>query len=53
MRGVVLKYNGVSENGGLAQLARAFGSYPTGRWFKSDIRYQHPNRGAMARWSRG
>ena len=26
-------------NGGLAQLARASGSYPAGRWFKSDIRY--------------
>ena len=25
--------------GGIAQLARAFGSYPTGRWFKSDFRY--------------
>ena len=25
--------------GGVAQLARAFGSYPTGRWFKSDFRY--------------
>ena len=29
----------VEENGGLAQLARASGSYPAGRWFKSDIRY--------------
>ena len=28
------------EHGGIAQLARAFGSYPTGRWFKSDFRYQ-------------
>ena len=28
-----------SERGGLAQLARASGSYPAGRWFKSDIRY--------------
>ena len=32
--------------GELAQLARASGSYPAGRWFKSDIRYQ-------ARWSSG
>ena len=32
--------------GGIAQLARAFGSYPTGRRFKSHFRYQ-------ARWSRG
>ncbi len=30
-----------SENGGLAQLARASGSYPAGRWFKSDIRYHN------------
>ena len=28
------------RHGGIAQLARAFGSYPTGRWFKSDCRYQ-------------
>ena len=26
-------------HGGIAQLARALGSYPTGRWFKSDFRY--------------
>ena len=32
--------------GGIAQLARASGSYPAGRWFKSDFRYQ-------ARWSSG
>ena len=25
--------------GGIAQLARAFGSYPKCRWFKSDYRY--------------
>ena len=25
--------------GGIAQLARALGSYPNGRWFKSDFRY--------------
>ena len=25
-------------------MARAFGSYPTGRWFKSDFRYQGPLR---------
>ena len=34
--------------GGIAQLARAFGSYPNGHWFKSNCRYQ-----ASARWSRG
>ncbi len=27
--------------GGIAQLARAFGSYPTGRRFKSYFRYHH------------
>ena len=27
-------------HGGIAQLARAFGSYPKCRWFKSDCRYQ-------------
>ena len=34
-------------HGGIAQLARAFGSYPKCRWFKSDCRYH------AARWSRG
>ncbi len=28
-----------STYGGVAQLARAFGSYPKCRWFKSDHRY--------------
>ena len=28
-------------NGGIAQLARAIGSYPIGRGFKSNFRYQH------------
>ena len=32
--------------GGIAQLARATGSYPVGHRFKSDFRYQ-------ARWSSG
>ena len=27
--------------GGIAQLARAIGSYPIGRGFKSNFRYQH------------
>ena len=27
------------DYGGIAQLARASGSYPAGRWFKSDFRY--------------
>ena len=30
----------VSTYGEIAQLARAFGSYPTGRWFESTSRYQ-------------
>ena len=33
--------------GGIAQLARAFGSYPKCHWFKSSCRYQ------LARWSSG
>ena len=28
-----------NEYGGVAQLARAYGSYPYGRWFKSTRRY--------------
>ena len=32
-------YNGIVD-GEIAQLARAFGSYPTGRWFESTSRYQ-------------
>ena len=36
-----------SIHGGIAQLARAFGSYPTGRWFKSDFRYQRPGGQAV------
>ena len=35
------------RRGGVAQLARASGSYPECRWFKSDRRYH------MARWSSG
>ena len=30
------------EYAGIAQLARACGSYPQCRWFKSDYRYQRP-----------
>ncbi len=30
---------GTEFYGGIAQLARASGSYPAGRWFKSDFRY--------------
>ena len=59
MRFCVLKYIGISRamHGGIAQLARAFGSYPTGRWFKSDFRYQGMRTPAFlsfsARWSSG
>ena len=35
-------------NGGVAQLARANGSYPLGRWFESTRRYHF-----VARWSSG
>lgn len=35
-----------AEHGGIAQLARAIGSYPVGRRFESNFRYQ-------ARWSSG
>ena len=39
-----LDYNkSVTKNGGIAQLARASGSYPAGRWFKSDYRYHDTN----------
>ena len=43
MNFVVVKYISARlkrRYGGIAQLARAFGSYPTGRWFKSSFRYQ-------------
>ena len=32
----------VRRHGGIAQLARAIGSYPIGRGFKSNFRYQRP-----------
>ena len=31
----------LAKNGGIAQLARAFGSYPKCRRFESHYRYQH------------
>ena len=31
----------IIEYGGIAQLARAHGSYPWCRWFKSSSRYSH------------
>lgn len=33
----------IQRYGGIAQLARAFGSYPKCRWFKSICRYQWPD----------
>ena len=33
----------MAKYGGIAQLARAFGSYPKCRWFKSICRYQWPD----------
>ena len=42
------------EYGGIAQLARAIGSYPIGRGFKSNFRYQPQfTKAVTARWSRG
>ena len=35
-----IKGTRTTQYGGIAQLARALGSYPNGRWFKSDFRYQ-------------
>ena len=32
----------MDQGGGIAQLARAFGSYPKCHWFKSSCRYQRP-----------
>ena len=39
LRGIIVKR---STNGGIAQLARATGSYPVGHGFKSNSRYQRP-----------
>lgn len=37
----LLGYNSFALNyGGVAQLVRAFGSYPKGQWFESTHRYQ-------------
>ncbi len=35
-------YNNLVECGGIAQLARALGSYPGCHWFESDCRYHRP-----------
>ena len=43
--------NASETNGGIAQLARALGSYPKGRGFKSNFRY-HDNLGCHA-WPGG
>ncbi len=51
------KSRGIKQNGGIAQLARAIGSYPIGHGFKSNFRYQSEARMSLAskkaRWSRG
>ena len=44
---IIRLYLAYGQYGGIAQLARALGSYPKGRWFKSYFRYH------MARWSNG
>ena len=44
----VVTYTALKQ-GGMAQLARANGSYPLGRWFKSNCRHQH---GPMVKRSR-
>ena len=36
--------NIVTKNGEVAQLARAFGSYPKGHVFESHLRYQYKNQ---------
>ena len=38
LRGIIIKH----DYGGIAQLARATGSYPVGHGFKSNSRYQRP-----------
>ena len=35
----MFKYEKETQYGGVAQLARANGSYPLGRWFESTRRY--------------
>lgn len=37
----IVAINVTQSHGGIAQLARAFGSYPTGHRFKSSQRHQH------------
>ncbi len=34
----------ICKFGGIAQLARVLGSYPIGRWFESNCRYQTRSR---------
>ncbi len=40
-----------NPNGGVAQLVRAAGSYPAGRWFESDRRYQIRPHGQVVKTS--
>ena len=46
---VIISKHKCEGYGELAQLARASGSYPAGRWFKSDIRY-HQNATSVIRF---
>ena len=48
-RGVDIIYKEF-EFGGVAQLARAIGSYPVGHLFESDRRYQKPRKVVFARF---
>ena len=54
---IVERRKGRVYRGGIAQLARAIGSYPIGRGFKSNFRYQHKadfrQPYDLARWSSG
>ena len=45
-------YNTIVKYGGVAQLVRAFGSYPTDRWFDSTRRYQKRNPFCLPRQER-
>ena len=41
------------NHGGIAQLARACGSYPQCHWFESDYRYQNPQLACGFLWLLG
>ena len=49
----IIKYDKITlavSYGGVAQLARAIGSYPVGHLFESDRRYQKPRKVVFARF---